>query len=52
MAKDRGSQSSQSQGKEQSGRERGRVTDSPHAFMQAFADALRDILLDERRRVA
>ena len=33
-------------------RKRGRASDSSHAFARAFADALRDILHEERRRAA
>lgn len=33
-------------------RKRGRAADSNDAFARAFADALRDILHDERRRTA
>jgi hypothetical protein len=33
-------------------RKRGVVVDANLAFVQAFADALRDILREERRRVA
>jgi hypothetical protein len=33
-------------------RKRGNISDSNHEFVRAFADALRDILHDERRRAA
>jgi hypothetical protein len=53
MVKGRGAQPSDSQGAGQRGRrKRGNITDSNHAFVRAFADALRDILHDERRRAA
>jgi hypothetical protein len=37
---------------ERSRRKRERASEPTHAFARAFADALRDILYDERRRAA
>jgi hypothetical protein len=37
---------------QRSRRKRGTPADSNHAFVRAFADALRDILHHERRRAA
>ena len=37
---------------QRSRRKRGTPSDTNHAFVRAFADALRDILHDERRRAA
>ena len=51
MAKPSEVRESGGRGAEQrSRRKRGRGADPSHAFARAFADALRDILNDERRR--
>jgi hypothetical protein len=53
MSKGRGAQGAEAQGGEQrSRRKRGHASDSNHAFVRAFADALRDILRHERHRAA
>jgi hypothetical protein len=53
MAKASDVQESDARGAEQrSRRKRTRAVNSTHAFARAFADALRDILHDERRRAA
>jgi hypothetical protein len=53
MAKGSDARSSNMRTAEQrSRRKRGQRVDSNNAFVLAFADALRDILQDERRRAA
>jgi hypothetical protein len=53
MAKGTEERRADGQGVEQrSRRKRGTPADSNHAFVRAFADALRDILHHERRRAA
>jgi hypothetical protein len=52
MAKVSGARPSDMQGAEQRSRRKRGNGDSNHAFVRAFADALRDILHYERRRAA
>lgn len=52
MAKMSGSRPAGMQGSEQRSRRKRSNGDSNHAFVRAFADALRDILHYERRRAA
>ena len=52
MAKVTGAGSADMQGSEQRSRRKRANGDSNHAFVRAFADALRDILHHERRRAA
>jgi hypothetical protein len=52
MAKVSGARPSGMQGAEQRSRRKRGNGDSNHAFVRAFADALRDILHYERRRAA
>jgi hypothetical protein len=53
MAKVSEVRDSEARGAQQrSRRKRGRAANSSHDFARAFADALRDILHDERRRTA
>lgn len=52
MAKIIGARPSAMQGSEQRTRRKRGSGDSNHAFVRAFADALRDILHYERRRAA
>jgi hypothetical protein len=52
MLRRRGERKANGQGIETRTRKRGEVSDSNQAFLDAFADALRDILREERRPAA